>query len=100
MTKPRHPRVLENRLEFEGYSVESAETVKSGLATERAYLRSGAARFACPIQWTGDFWPTPASDRKWQYHDTAYGTLDNAVRAMQKGANKLYQKPWDNESSG
>jgi len=28
---------------------------------------------------------------------TAYGTLDNAVRAMQKGATNFIQKPWDNE---
>jgi DNA-binding NtrC family response regulator len=27
----------------------------------------------------------------------AYGTLDNAVRAMQKGATNFIQKPWDNE---
>src|SRR6266700_1432418 len=28
---------------------------------------------------------------------TAYGTLDNAVRAMQKGATNFIQMPWDNE---
>src|SRR6266849_5834130 len=28
---------------------------------------------------------------------TAYGTVDNAVRAMQNGANNFIQKPWDNE---
>ena len=28
---------------------------------------------------------------------TAYGTVDNAVRAMQKGATNFIQKPWDNE---
>jgi DNA-binding NtrC family response regulator len=28
---------------------------------------------------------------------TAYGTLDNAVRAMQKGATNFIQKPWNNE---
>jgi DNA-binding NtrC family response regulator len=28
---------------------------------------------------------------------TAYGTLDNAVRAMQQGATNFIQKPWDNE---
>lgn len=28
---------------------------------------------------------------------TAYGTVENAVRAMQSGANNFIQKPWDNE---
>src|SRR5579884_3619365 len=28
---------------------------------------------------------------------TAYGTVENAVRAMQAGANNFIQKPWDNE---
>jgi len=28
---------------------------------------------------------------------TAYGTLENAVHAMQAGATNFIQKPWDNE---
>src|SRR6266446_3951849 len=28
---------------------------------------------------------------------TAYGTVENAVRAMQSGAVNFVQKPWDNE---
>src|SRR5579859_502324 len=28
---------------------------------------------------------------------TAYGTVENAVRAMQSGASNFVQKPWDNE---
>src|SRR5580704_10494170 len=28
---------------------------------------------------------------------TAYGTVENAVRAMQSGATNFIQKPWDNE---
>src|SRR5215467_14983447 len=28
---------------------------------------------------------------------TAYGTVENAVRAMQSGAANFVQKPWDNE---
>ena len=28
---------------------------------------------------------------------TAYGTVENAVRAMQSGAANFIQKPWDNE---
>ena len=28
---------------------------------------------------------------------TAYGTVENAVRALQTGANNFIQKPWDNE---
>ena len=28
---------------------------------------------------------------------TAYGTVENAVRAMQSGATNFVQKPWDNE---
>jgi len=28
---------------------------------------------------------------------TAYGTVENAVKAMQAGATNFVQKPWDNE---
>ncbi len=28
---------------------------------------------------------------------TAYGTVENAVNAMQSGATNFIQKPWDNE---
>src|SRR6266852_1297372 len=91
---------LETLLEFEGYSVESAETGEEGLAklAERAYDLA-LLDFALPdrngLEILADI----------RTHDpqlavimiTAYGTLDNAVRAMQKGATNFIQKPWDNE---
>jgi DNA-binding NtrC family response regulator len=91
---------LEILLEFEGYSVESAETGEQGLA------RLGEHPFDLVLL---DF---ALPDRNGlevladiRDHDpnlavilvTAYGTVDNAVRAMQNGAANFIQKPWDNE---
>src|ERR1041385_7606240 len=91
---------LETLLEFEGYSVESAETGEEGLArlSERTFDLV-LLDFALPdrngLEILGDI---RARDSQLAViMITAYGTLDNAVRAMQKGATNFIQKPWDNE---
>jgi DNA-binding NtrC family response regulator len=91
---------LETLLEFEGYSVESAETGEDGLArlSERTFDLV-LLDFALPdrngLEILGDI---RARDSQLAViMITAYGTLDNAVRAMQKGATNFIQKPWDNE---
>ncbi|HLY92760.1 MAG TPA: sigma-54 dependent transcriptional regulator [Candidatus Angelobacter sp.] len=91
---------LETLLEFEGYSVESAETAGEGLArlSERAFDLV-LLDFALPDR-NGLEVLTEIRARDSQLAVimiTAYGTLDNAVRAMQKGATNFIQKPWDNE---
>src|SRR5579859_4283282 len=83
---------LETLLEFEGYSVESAETAGEGLArlSERAFDLV-LLDFALPDR-NGLEVLTEIRARDSQLAVimiTAYGTLDNAVRAI--------QKPWDNE---
>ena len=91
---------LETLLEFEGYSVESAETGEDGLArlSERTFDLV-LLDFALPdrngLEILGDI---RARDSQLAViMITAYGTLDNAVRAMQQGATNFIQKPWDNE---
>jgi DNA-binding NtrC family response regulator len=91
---------LETLLEFEGYSVESAETAAEGLArlAERSFDLV-LLDFALPDR-NGLEVLTEIRARDSQLAVimiTAYGTLDNAVRAMQKGATNFVQKPWDNE---
>src|SRR6266567_1127336 len=91
---------LETLLEFEGYSVDSAETGEEGLAklAERSFDLA-LLDFALPdrngLEILADI---RARDPQLAViMITAYGTLDNAVRAMQKGATNFIQKPWDNE---
>lgn len=91
---------LETLLEFEGYNVESAETGAEGLARlgERSFDLV-LLDFALPDR-NGLDVLTEIRARDSQLAVimiTAYGTLDNAVRAMQKGATNFIQKPWDNE---
>ena len=91
---------LETLLEFEGYSVESAETGEEGLArlSERSFDLV-LLDFALPDR-NGLEVLSEIRARDFQLAVimiTAYGTLDNAVRAMQKGATNFIQKPWDNE---
>ena len=91
---------LETLLEFEGYSVQSAETGEEGLA------RLGDTPydlvlldFALPDR-NGLEVLAEIRSRDPQLPVimiTAYGTVDNAVRAMQNGATNFIQKPWDNE---
>src|SRR5215472_15865011 len=91
---------LETLLEFEGYSVESTETGEEGLArlSERTFDLV-LLDFALPDR-NGLEILSEIRARDSQLAVimiTAYGTLDNAVRAMQKGATNFIQKPWDNE---
>jgi DNA-binding NtrC family response regulator len=91
---------LETLLELEGYGVESASTGEEGLA------RIGERSFdlvlldlALPDR--------NGMDLLAEIHlqdpglsiimVTAYGTVENAVKAMQAGAANFVQKPWDNE---
>jgi DNA-binding NtrC family response regulator len=91
---------LETLLEFEGYSVESAGTGAEGMArlNEKSFDLV-LLDFALPDR-NGLEVLTEIRARDAQLAVimiTAYGTLDNAVRAMQKGATNFIQKPWDNE---
>ncbi|HWZ42578.1 MAG TPA: sigma-54 dependent transcriptional regulator [Candidatus Saccharimonadales bacterium] len=91
---------LETLLEFEGYRVVSASTGEMGLS------RLGdqpfdlvLLDFALPDR-NGLEILAEIRDRDPQQvviMITAYGTVDNAVRAMQGGATNFIQKPWDNE---
>jgi DNA-binding NtrC family response regulator len=91
---------LETLLQMEGYEVESAGTGDEGLA------RLGERSFdlvlldlALPDR--------DGMDLLAELHTqdsqlavimiTAYGTVENAVKAMQSGATNFVQKPWDNE---
>src|SRR6516164_6061685 len=91
---------LETLLEFEGFSVETAETGEDGLArlAERPFDLV-LLDFALPdrngLEILADI---RARDPQLAIiMITAYGTVDNAVRAMQSGATNFIQKPWDNE---
>jgi DNA-binding NtrC family response regulator len=91
---------LETLLELEGYGVESAASGEEGLA------RIGERSFdlvlldlALPDR---DGMDLLAEIRVQDpglsiIMVTAYGTVENAVRAMQAGAANFVQKPWDNE---
>ncbi|HEU4413768.1 MAG TPA: sigma-54 dependent transcriptional regulator [Candidatus Angelobacter sp.] len=91
---------LETLLEFEGYTVESAETAEEGLARlNEQTFDLVLLDFALPDR-NGLDVLTEIRGRDSQLAVimiTAYGTLDNAVRAMQQGATNFIQKPWDNE---
>ena len=91
---------LQTLLEFDGYDVESAADGESGLA------RTGERAFDLILL------DLALPDRngldllaELRAHDsqisvimiTAYGTVENAVAAMQAGAVNFVQKPWDNE---
>src|SRR5271166_2800430 len=91
---------LETLLGLEGYAVESAESGEEGLA------RIGERSFdlvlldlALPDRHGMDL----LSEIHLQDPGlsiimvTAYGTVENAVKAMQAGAQNFVQKPWDNE---
>jgi DNA-binding NtrC family response regulator len=91
---------LETLLEMEGYAVDSADSGELGLA------RIGEQSFDLVLL------DLALPDRNGmellaEIHAqdpqlsiimiTAYGTVENAVRAMQVGAANFIQKPWDNE---
>jgi len=91
---------LQTLLELEGYNVDTAATGEEGLA------RIGQGTFDLVLL------DLALPDRdgmdllaELRTHDsqfsvimiTAYGTVENAVKAMQAGAANFVQKPWDNE---
>jgi DNA-binding NtrC family response regulator len=91
---------LETLLSMEGYTVEVAASGEEGLARvgERPFdlvLLDLALPDRSGMEILADL----------RTHDpqlsvimiTAYGTVENAVRAMQSGASNFIQKPWDNE---
>ena len=91
---------LETLLQLEGYAVEIAETGLDGLAHigQRAY-DVVLLDLALPDKNGMEV----LAEIRLQYPQqavimiTAYGTVENAVRAMQSGATNFIQKPWDNE---
>ena len=91
---------LQTLLELEGFEVDSAGSGEDGL------LRLGERAFDLVLLDLA----LPGRDgmevlAEIHAHDarlpvimiTAYGTVENAVRAMQSGAANFVQKPWDNE---
>src|SRR6266853_1317366 len=91
---------LQTLLELEGFEIETAVTGEEGL------LRTGEHPFDLVLL---DL-TLPGRNgmeilAEIHSHDsslpvimiTAYGTVENAVRAMQSGAANFVQKPWDNE---
>ncbi|MBO0910804.1 MAG: sigma-54-dependent Fis family transcriptional regulator [Acidobacteria bacterium] len=91
---------LETLLEFEGYEVDSAANGAQGLA------KLGGRPFdlvlldlALPDRNGIELLPEiRALDPEVAViMITAYGTVEDAVRAMQSGATNFLQKPWDNE---
>ena len=91
---------LQTLLELEGYTVETAASGEEGLACagERAFdlvLLDLALPDRNGIDVLAEL---RAHDRETcVIMITAYGTVENAVRAMQAGAANFVQKPWDNE---
>src|SRR5882724_5891920 len=91
---------LQTLLELEGYEVETASTGNDGL------VRAGDRPFdlvlldlALPDK-NGLNVLAELHERDSQLPViviTAYGTVDNAVKATQAGATNFVQKPWDNE---
>src|SRR5215472_10979127 len=91
---------LETLLAIEGYSVEAARSAEEGLAMLAASPRDLVLLdFALPDRNGLD-----VLDEIRQRDPglpvimiTAYGTVENAVKAIQSGATNFIQKPWDNE---
>jgi DNA-binding NtrC family response regulator len=91
---------LHTLLEMEGYDVETAASGREGMARigERAFdlvLLDLALPDRNGMDILSDL---QAQDRQLSViMITAYGTVENAVKAMQSGAANFIQKPWDNE---
>src|SRR5271167_3369786 len=91
---------LETLLELEGYGVESAGSGEEGLARigERSFdlvLLDLALPDRNGMDLLAELHATEAGLAVIMI--TAYGTVENAVKAMQSGAVNFVQKPWDNE---
>ena len=91
---------LHTLLEMEGYDVETAASGREGMARigERAFdlvLIDLALPDRSGMDILSDL---QAQDRQLSViMITAYGTVENAVKAMQSGAANFIQKPWDND---
>ncbi|HET9698985.1 MAG TPA: response regulator, partial [Terriglobales bacterium] len=91
---------LQTLLELEDYQVDTAETGEEGLnrISEQPYDLV-LLDFALPDK-NGIEVLREIRDRDSSLSViliTAYGTVENAVAAMQSGATNFIQKPWDNE---
>jgi DNA-binding NtrC family response regulator len=91
---------LETLLEMDGYSIAVAESAEEGLAriAERPFDLV-LLDLALPDR-SGMEVLREIRERDAQLAVimiTAYGTVENAVQAMQNGAANFIQKPWDNE---
>jgi DNA-binding NtrC family response regulator len=91
---------LETLLEMEGYQVQSAATADEGLTRigDRPYdlvLLDLALPDRNGIDLLTELHTTDPQLAVIMI--TAYGTVENAVKAMQAGATNFVQKPWDNE---
>ncbi|HKO19364.1 MAG TPA: sigma-54 dependent transcriptional regulator [Acidobacteriaceae bacterium] len=91
---------LETLLAIEGYNVEAARSGEEGLAMLAASPRDLVLLdFALPDR-NGIEVLDEIRDRDPGLPVimiTAYGTVENAVKAIQAGATNFIQKPWDNE---
>jgi DNA-binding NtrC family response regulator len=91
---------LETLLDLEGYTVESAENGADGLAHLAARpFDLVLLDFALPdMNGLEVLAEIRARDAQLSViMITAYGTVENAVKAVQAGATNFIQKPWDNE---
>jgi DNA-binding NtrC family response regulator len=91
---------LETLLAIEGYNVEAARSAEEGLAMLAASPRDLVLLdYALPdrngIEVLEEIRQRDAGLPVIMI--TAYGTVENAVRAIQAGATNFIQKPWDNE---
>jgi DNA-binding NtrC family response regulator len=91
---------LETLLGLEGYNVDSAPTGEEGLSrlSERSFdlvLLDLALPDRSGMELLSEI--HAQDDQLAIIMITAYGTVENAVRAMQVGAANFIQKPWDNE---
>jgi len=91
---------LETLLQLEGYSVSTAATGREGLAHLSGRVFDVVLLdVALPDKNGMDLLAEIRMQNPEQavIMITAYGTVENAVRAMQTGAANFIQKPWDNE---
>jgi DNA-binding NtrC family response regulator len=91
---------LETLLQLEGYSVSTAATGREGLSQlgERSFdivLLDLALPDRNGMDVLGEI--HMLNPLQPVIMITAYGTVENAVRAIQSGASNFIQKPWDNE---
>jgi len=89
---------LQTLLEMEGYEVEAAASGAEGLAhVANRPFDLVLLDFALPDRDGLEVLHEIRDQQVPIIMITAYGTVENAVRAMQAGASNFVQKPWDNE---